>query len=53
MDHVILNFNNNMSTVALFLDIGKALDATWHLGLLCKLSAYYRFPFSENLQSFG
>jgi hypothetical protein len=33
-DHVTLNFNNNMSTAAVFLDIEKAFDKTWHLGLL-------------------
>jgi hypothetical protein len=33
-EHVTLNFNNNMSTAAVFLDIEKAFDKTWHLGLL-------------------
>jgi hypothetical protein len=33
-DHVTLNFNNNMFTAAVFLDIGKTFDTTWHLGLL-------------------
>jgi hypothetical protein len=33
-DHVTLNFNNNMSTAAVFLDIEKAFDTTWHPGLL-------------------
>jgi hypothetical protein len=28
-DHVTLNFNNNMSTAAVFLDIEKAFDTTW------------------------
>jgi hypothetical protein len=37
-DHVTLNFNNNMPTAAVFLDIEKAFDTTWHLGLLYKLS---------------
>jgi hypothetical protein len=36
-DHVTLNFNNNMSTAAAFLDIEKAFGKTWHLGLLNKL----------------
>jgi hypothetical protein len=36
-DHVTLNFNNNMSTAAVFLDIEKAFDTTWHRGLLYKL----------------
>jgi hypothetical protein len=37
-DHVILNFNNNMSTAAVFLDIEKAFATRWHTGLLYKLS---------------
>jgi hypothetical protein len=36
-DHVTLNFNN-MSMAAVFLDIKKAFDTTWHIGLLYKLS---------------
>jgi hypothetical protein len=36
-DQVTLNFNN-MSTTAVFLDIEKAFDKTWHTGLLNKLS---------------
>jgi hypothetical protein len=38
MDYVTFNFNNNMSTAAVFLDIEKAFDIAWHLGLLYKLS---------------
>jgi hypothetical protein len=37
-DHVTLNFNNYMSTDAVFLDIEKAFDTTWRPGLLYKLS---------------
>jgi hypothetical protein len=37
-DHVSLNFNNSVSTAAVFLDIEKAFDTTWHSGLLYKLS---------------
>jgi hypothetical protein len=37
-DHVTLNFNNKMSTAAVFLDIEKAFDTTWQLSLLYKLS---------------
>jgi hypothetical protein len=37
-DHVTLNFNSNMSTAAVFLDIEKVFDTTWHPGLLYKLS---------------
>jgi hypothetical protein len=36
--HVTLHFNNNMSTAAVFLDIEKAFDTTWHTGFLYKLS---------------
>jgi hypothetical protein len=32
------NFKNNMSTSAVFLDIEKAFDITWHSGPLNKLS---------------
>jgi hypothetical protein len=45
-DHVTLNFNNKMSTAAVFLDIEKAFDATWHHGLLYKLS---KLEFSTNV----
>jgi hypothetical protein len=37
-DHVTLNFNNKISTAAVFLDIEKAFDTTWHPGLLYRLS---------------
>jgi hypothetical protein len=37
-DRVTLNFNNNMSMDAVFLDIEKVFNTTWHLGLLYKLS---------------
>jgi hypothetical protein len=39
-DHVTLNFNSKMSTAAVFLDIEKAFDTTWHPGLLYKLSKF-------------
>jgi hypothetical protein len=38
VDHVTLNFNNNVSTAAVFLDIEKAFETTWHPGLFYKLS---------------
>jgi hypothetical protein len=38
VDHVTLNFNNDMSKAAVFLDTEKASDKTWHSGLLYKLS---------------
>jgi hypothetical protein len=45
-NHVTLNFNNNMSTPAVFLDIQKVFYTTWHSGLLHKLS---KFEFSSSL----
>jgi retron-type reverse transcriptase len=45
MDHVTLNFNK-LSTAAVFLDIEKAFDTTWHTGLLYKLS---KLEFSTSL----
>jgi hypothetical protein len=44
--HVSLNFYSNMSTAAVFLDIEKAFDTTWHPGLLYKLS---KLQFSTRL----
>jgi hypothetical protein len=38
VDHVTLNFNNNMLTAAVFLDTEKDFDTTWHSGLLYTLS---------------
>jgi hypothetical protein len=32
--HITLNFNNKMSTAAVFLDIEKAFDTLWHPSLL-------------------
>jgi hypothetical protein len=43
-DHVTLNFNNKLSTAAVFLDIEKAFDTTWHSGLLYKLSNWNFLP---------
>jgi hypothetical protein len=40
-DHVTLNFNNCMPMAAVFLDIEKAFNTTWHTGLLYKLSELY------------
>jgi hypothetical protein len=37
-DHVTLNFYNNMSTAAVFLDTEKAFDKILHTDLLYKLS---------------
>jgi hypothetical protein len=42
-DHVTLNFNN-MSMAAVFLDIEKAFDTTWHNDLLYKLSKWTFLP---------
>jgi hypothetical protein len=45
-DHITMNFNNNISTAAVFLDIEKAFDTTWHPGLLYKIS---KLQFPTNL----
>jgi hypothetical protein len=61
-DHVTLNFNNKMSTAAVFLDIEKAFHTTWHSGLLYVIQigifdqldqAYWLFSFTKKIQSFG
>jgi retron-type reverse transcriptase len=49
-DHVTLNFNNKMSTAAVFLDIEKAFDTTWHTGLLYKLSKLNSFLLQRNFR---
>jgi hypothetical protein len=55
-----LSFNSNMSAAAVFLDIRKAFDTTWHLGLLYKLFKLnfsispiklISFSFSEEIQN--
>jgi hypothetical protein len=38
VDHVTLNFNNNMPMAAVFLDMEKAFHTWWHPGLPYKLS---------------
>jgi hypothetical protein len=45
-DYVTFNFNNKMSTAAVFLGTEKAFDTTWHSGLLYKLS---KLEFSASL----
>jgi hypothetical protein len=45
-DHTTSNFNNNMYTTALFLDIEKVFATTQHHGLLYKL---HKLKFSTNL----
>jgi hypothetical protein len=45
-DHMTLNFNNSVSTVAVFMDIEKAFDTSWHPGLLCEL---FKLHFSPSL----
>jgi hypothetical protein len=37
-DHITPNFNNNMSTAPVLLDIEKAFDKTWHSSPLYKMS---------------
>jgi hypothetical protein len=45
-DHATLIFNNKMCTAAVFLDIEKAFDTTWHTGLLYMFA---KIEFSVNL----
>jgi hypothetical protein len=46
-DHITLNFSNNISTAAVFLEIiKKAFDTTWHRDLLYELS---KLQFPTNL----
>jgi hypothetical protein len=52
-DYITQNFNNNMSTAAVFVDIEKAIDTTLHSGLLYKLSELeFSIGFSKLLTSF-
>jgi hypothetical protein len=51
-DHITLNFDNNMSTAAVFLDIEKAFDTTWHSGLLCKLKLEFSYSLTKLIGSF-
>lgn len=37
------NFNKNVSTAMVLLDLEKAFDTVWHQGLICKLSEF-NFP---------
>jgi hypothetical protein len=46
IQHVTLHFNNNISTAAVFLDIEKAFDTTWHV---CLLYVLYTLQFSVSL----
>jgi hypothetical protein len=52
-DHATLNFNNNKSTAAVFLDIEKVFDARWHLSYLYKLSKWkYSISLIKFISSF-
>jgi hypothetical protein len=53
MDHDSLNFNNNMSAAAVFLDMKKAFDTSWHTDLLHKLSELkFSTSLIKNISSF-
>jgi hypothetical protein len=39
-DHVTVNFNYNLPTAAVLVNINKALDTTWHSGLLHTFSEF-------------
>ena len=43
VNHITTKLNNNKCTGAVFLDIEKAFDTTWHDGLIYKLIGY-NFP---------
>jgi hypothetical protein len=45
-DHVALNVHNNMFMAAVFLNIEKAFDTTWHSGMLYK---FHKLEFSTSL----
>jgi hypothetical protein len=45
-DHVTLNFNNNTSPAALFLDIQQVFDTTWYTGFSYKL---FKSQFSASI----
>ena len=42
-EHIATGFNTHLSTLAIFLDIQKAYDSTWHSGLFYKLQVF-NFP---------
>jgi hypothetical protein len=48
-DDVTLNFNNDMSTTVVFLNIQKEFKTTWHPVLLHKLSEFHLSPSLINL----
>lgn len=37
MDHLSANLNSKLHTASIFLDIEKAFDCVWHIGLLYKM----------------
>ena len=43
VEHISSGFNAHLSTLAIFLDVQKAYDSTWHSGLFYKLRAF-NFP---------
>jgi len=51
-DHVTLNFSNNMSMAAVFLDIKKVFDTTWHPGLLQLSELHFPSSLIQRISSF-
>jgi hypothetical protein len=47
MDHVTLNFNNNMSTAAVFLDTEKTFDKHGTLPCYIRTLSKLKFPISQ------
>lgn len=43
VNHITREFNNKKHTGAIFLDIEKAFDTSWHMGIIYKLISY-KFP---------
>ena len=43
VEHITTGFNARLSTLAIFLDIQKAYDTTWHCGIFYKLRVF-NFP---------
>jgi hypothetical protein len=43
-DHVALNYNNNIYTAAIILDIEKVFDTKWHADLPYELSKFEFYP---------
>ena len=53
VEHITKGFNSRLSTLAVFLDLHKAYDSTWHTGLFYKLrSGRIPAPLQAIIRSF-